>query len=353
MARVVERRRPEPARLRDLVPARAGARAAPARRGGRSGSSERRLICRGHIRRGSPSSGWRSRRSKISRRRAQRGGEVEVRAAADEVGDHDLRALALHEVVDAGEVVDVHRLPEVRWPLRSPRSSTITLGSLVGSAVELGQPPGGDRAAEPAADDADVDPLSHSAPSRQVPPPRAAAGEPAPVGEVAVAVRRGARMAHHLEAAACAGVALRWVAAAQKAVKGTAAPASQTTRVGLVEGESAARRRRSGRRSRGRGTSRPAALSAPRARRPTPGPASSKPIRGWLASSSASASTAPGSGSTPAIACGWIGLPSSVRVARRPGMIVSKKACSVASARSGSAAWRAGRRAVAPPAAPR
>ena len=41
---------------------------------------------------------------------------------------------------------------------------------------------------------------------------------------------------------------------------------------------------------------------------------------------------------TPAIAFGWISLPRSVRVALRPGIIVSANACSVASARLGAAA---------------
>ena len=72
------------------------------------------------------------------------------------------------------------------------------------------------------------------------------------------------------------------------------------------------------------------AARAPRARRGRRARARRSRASGCGASSSASASTAPGSGSTPAIACGWIALPRSVRVAGRPGMIVSKKACSVA-----------------------
>ena len=46
-------------------------------------------------------------------RRTQRGGQVQVGPAADGVGDHDLRPLALDQVVDVGQMVDVHRLAEL------------------------------------------------------------------------------------------------------------------------------------------------------------------------------------------------------------------------------------------------
>jgi hypothetical protein len=92
-------------------------------------------------------------------RRAQRGGEVEVRAAADEIGEHDLGALALDERVGVGKVVDVHRLAKVRVALALAALEQDDARVRVGGAVELGEPPGRDRPAEARADDAYVNPL--------------------------------------------------------------------------------------------------------------------------------------------------------------------------------------------------
>jgi hypothetical protein len=59
-------------------------------------------------------------------------------------------------------VADVHRLLEVGvLEARPSLEHEDVLRVHVRGAVQLGQPPGGDRAAEPGAHDADVDALGH------------------------------------------------------------------------------------------------------------------------------------------------------------------------------------------------
>ena len=96
-------------------------------------------------------------------RRAQRRGQVEVGAAADAVADHDLRALALDQPVDARQVLDVHRLAEVGVLVAGAALEHHHARALPGGAVQLRQPVGGDRAAEAGPHDADVDALGHLA----------------------------------------------------------------------------------------------------------------------------------------------------------------------------------------------
>ena len=98
-------------------------------------------------------------------RRPQRRGQVEVRPAPDRVRGNHLGARTarrLDQPVDVGEVVHVHRLAEVGVLVaaaalehQDPR------GVDAGRAVQLGEPPGGDRTAEARPDDADVYALGH------------------------------------------------------------------------------------------------------------------------------------------------------------------------------------------------
>ena len=98
-------------------------------------------------------------------RRADARGEVQVRAAADSVRDHYLGARPLRgldQAVDVREVADVHRLLEVGvLEARPALEHEDVLRVHVRRAVELGEPPRGDRAAEAGPDDADVDALGH------------------------------------------------------------------------------------------------------------------------------------------------------------------------------------------------
>ena len=58
-------------------------------------------------------------------------------------------------------MADVHRLAEIGVALALAALEDDDARVLVCGAVELGQAPGGDRAAEAGADDADVHPLRH------------------------------------------------------------------------------------------------------------------------------------------------------------------------------------------------
>src|SRR3954468_10976903 len=132
-------------------------------------------------------------------------------------------------------------------------------------------------------------------------------------------------------------------AAAQNAVNGTAAAASHSTRLGLSKLSpliTAAARF-----SYGSMRNTPPCWSArpPRSERKA-GARASKPTSGSWYRRRASASTAPGSLSTPAIASGSISSPRSVFATLRPGRIVSANACSVAS--SGRSAAIAGSAAI-------
>ena len=94
--------------------------------------------------------------------RAQRRRQVQVGSAAHRVGGDDLGSLALDQHVDVGQVVDVHRLAEVGVPIApAALQDHDRLWVHPGDPVELGQPPGGDRAAEPRAHDDHVDVLAH------------------------------------------------------------------------------------------------------------------------------------------------------------------------------------------------
>src|SRR3954452_22773548 len=132
-------------------------------------------------------------------------------------------------------------------------------------------------------------------------------------------------------------------AAAQNAANGTAAAASQRTRLGLSKLSpliTAAARL-----SYGSVRKTPPCWSArPLRSERKAGASASKPTSGSWKVRSASASTAPGSVSTPAIASGSISSPRSVFAALRPGRMVSAKACSVAS--SGRTAAMAGSAAI-------
>ena len=99
----------------------------------------------------------------------QRGREVEVGAAADAVADDDLGALALHQPVDARQVLEVHRLAEVGVLVAAAALEHHHARALPGGAVELREPVGGDRPAEPGPDDADVDALGHQRSLRKAP----------------------------------------------------------------------------------------------------------------------------------------------------------------------------------------
>ncbi len=108
----VERRGPQSARLRDLLPGGAldsqsalGTGVVAIERGTRDRRGphpSRRSIARTHV---APLEGL--------MRRPQRGRQIEVRAATDGVGGDHLGALTLDQQIDVGEVVDVHRLAEV------------------------------------------------------------------------------------------------------------------------------------------------------------------------------------------------------------------------------------------------
>src|SRR3954453_10551191 len=128
-------------------------------------------------------------------------------------------------------------------------------------------------------------------------------------------------------------------AAAQNAANGTAAAASQRVRLGLSKlsplSTAAARL------SYGSVRNTPPCWSArPLRSERKAGARASKPMRGAWKTPKPAAPTAPGPGSTPAIASGSISSPRSVFAALRPGRIVSAKACSVAS--SGRTAAMAG-----------
>ncbi len=161
VARVVQGCRPQPTRLRDLVPARLA-------------DAQRRLGAGIEVVQRPPAEPPRPHAPgrPVGRvvvgaledlaRRPQRGGQVEVRAAADEVADHDLCPLALDQPVDVGEVADVHRLAEVVGAEVATALEHRDPGRVLARGlVELGKPPGGDRAAESGPDDADVDTLGH------------------------------------------------------------------------------------------------------------------------------------------------------------------------------------------------
>src|SRR4051794_20315 len=94
-------------------------------------------------------------------RRAQRGCQVEVRSATDEVGYDDLRALALDQAVYVREVFDIHRLSEVAVPEALAAFEDEHARLLAGTGIELGEAPGRDRSTEPRPDDADVNALGH------------------------------------------------------------------------------------------------------------------------------------------------------------------------------------------------
>ena len=149
--------------------------------------------------------------------------------------------------------------------------------------------------------------------------------------KLAVAVRRGAGVAHHPQAGrgAAGGVALG--AGGAEGDERDRGRRLVEHPVGVAEVEARLHHGARGRRRAGRGTGRPAPsdadADAPRGR---PARACGTRAAGCWNRRSASASTAPGSGSTPAIACGWISSPRSVRVALRPGIIVSAKACRIA-----------------------
>src|SRR4051794_9403355 len=93
--------------------------------------------------------------------------QVEVRPAADGIADHELAAGALSrldQVVDRREVVDRHRLLELRVLEAAAAfqdEDVLRIGTRC--AVELGQAPCADRTAEAGADDADIDALGHYA----------------------------------------------------------------------------------------------------------------------------------------------------------------------------------------------
>ena len=96
-------------------------------------------------------------------RRAQRCGEVEVGAASDAVADDDLGTLPLDQSVDPRQVLDIHRLAEVRVLMARTVVEHEDARGLAGRPVELGQPERGDRAAETRAHDADVETFGHRA----------------------------------------------------------------------------------------------------------------------------------------------------------------------------------------------
>ena len=162
VAGAIECRRPQSARLRDLLPAGALHAKRPLR-AGVEGVERRAADLRGpHAPVGTVVGPVVTALEGLARR-AQRRGEVEVGATSDAVADDDLRALPLDQPVDPRQVLDVHRLAEVRVLMARTVVEHDDAGGLAGRAVELGQAEGGDRAAEARAHDADVETFGHRA----------------------------------------------------------------------------------------------------------------------------------------------------------------------------------------------